>query len=151
MQGNVIRAPGFAAALAAVISLGVAGTLDADFAGPPFGAKPTVWWDITEALREGENALQIEVTNTWHNRLIGDEQQPPDVEWNSSRMFRKNIPVGAPLKRFPDWLVKGEPRPSRERYTFTGWNYFTKDSPLFDAGLIGPVTVAAEALQTPNS
>ncbi|MDZ7899222.1 MAG: hypothetical protein U5N85_14525 [Arcicella sp.] len=30
--------------------------------------------DITSALKAGNNAIQIKVTNTWVNRLIGDAQ-----------------------------------------------------------------------------
>lgn len=42
----------------------------------------TVWTkpyelDITRAVKNGENKIEIEVTNTWHNRLIGDNAQPP--------------------------------------------------------------------------
>ena len=34
--------------------------------------------DITEALKAGDNKIQIKVTNLWVNRLIGDSQ--PDVK-----------------------------------------------------------------------
>ncbi|WP_460557852.1 glycosyl hydrolase [Ferruginibacter profundus] len=32
--------------------------------------------DITKALKQGENKIEIAVTNTWHNRLIGDNLLP---------------------------------------------------------------------------
>ena len=34
--------------------------------------------DVTDTLEPGENRLQIKVTNQWTNRLIGDQQVPPD-------------------------------------------------------------------------
>lgn len=91
---------------------------------PPFAA------DISEAARPGRNSLKVRITNLWVNRLIGDEQLPDDCEWN-----------GKPLKRWPDWLVAGQPRPSRERVTFTTWKHFTKDSELVPSGLLGPVVL----------
>jgi len=51
---------------------------------------------------------------------------------------------GSFLKEFPDWFLKGEKRPSVGRYTFTTWNYFTKDSALESSGLIGPVKLLSE-------
>ncbi|MGB8192076.1 MAG: glycosyl hydrolase [Chitinophagaceae bacterium] len=34
--------------------------------------------DITKALRQGNNFIKIEVSNTWANRLIGDHRLPED-------------------------------------------------------------------------
>lgn len=85
-------------------------------------------------LKEKDNELVIEVTNVWANRLIGDEQHPDDCEWTPGP--RGN---GRFIKRFPDWFVKKQPRPSTGRIGFTTWNYFTKDSKLVPSGLLGPV------------
>ena len=87
--------------------------------------------DVTGKLRTGPNRLVIRVTNLWPNRLIGDEQQPPDVEYNGD----------GSIKAWPEWLVNHKPRPSQGRYTFATWRFFTKDSPLLESGLIGPVVV----------
>lgn len=92
------------------------------------------------------NLLEVEVTNTWANRLIGDEQEPPDCEWLPGHMGN-----GGFLKRFPDWFVKGEPRPSKGRYCFTTWNYFTRTSPLAPSGLLGPVRLLAEDWNAPRT
>ena len=47
---------------------------------PPFRV------DITSAVKEGENSLEIEVVNFWPNRIIGDQFLPPE-----QRMTRTNI------------------------------------------------------------
>jgi hypothetical protein len=90
--------------------------------------KPPFMLDVTDAIRPGTNKLEIKVTNLWVNRIIGDEQLPPDVEWN-----------GTQLKAWPQWLVNNEPRPKTGRITFTTWKFWDKKSPLQPSGLIGPV------------
>jgi len=84
--------------------------------------------DITKAARPGDNELEVRVTNLWPNRLIGDEQYPDDCQWD-----------GIHLKNWPEWMQKGEPRPVKERLTFTTWKHWHKDSPLQPSGLLGPV------------
>jgi len=99
-------------------------------------------WSVAipaNVLKTSDNHLEIEVTNVWANRLIGDEQEPADCEWLPGHMGN-----GGFLKHFPDWFVKGDPRPSKGRYCFVTWNYFNKDSLLIPSGLLGPVTVQAE-------
>ncbi len=94
--------------------------------------------DITNALKVGDNNLDIAVTNNWANRLIGDEQEPADFVLGKNQVMR-GVDVGSPLKAYPDWFIKNQPRPSQGRKAFTNWYYYKKDSPLQPAGLAGPV------------
>jgi hypothetical protein len=91
--------------------------------------KPPFRVNVSAAAKSGANRLVVKVTNLWPNRLIGDEQLPPDVEWN-----------GLQLKEWPQWLLDGKPSPTG-RLTFTTWHHWTKTSPLLESGLLGPVTL----------
>jgi len=60
----------------------------------------TVWKkpfkiDITSVVKEGDNTLQINVTNNWVNRLVGDAQ--PDVKqkttFTTMPFYRKDSPL----------------------------------------------------------
>lgn len=62
--------------------------------------------DITDALKEGGNDIEVRVANVWVNRIIGDEQ--------------------------PD---------NPERITFCDSRHYRADSPLNEAGLLGPVKI----------
>lgn len=94
--------------------------------------------ELDKALHPGVNKIQIKITNTWRNSLIGDEQYVSDLVWGKERDWGKQC-VGRPLAEYPDWFINNTPRPSKERKTFVIWNYFTKDSELEKAGLWGPV------------
>ena len=74
--------------------------------------------------------------------MIGDEQYEPDFEWGYDRGEER----GHGLKNIPDWVVKNEPRPSKDRKTFFIWTYFRKDSPLQPAGLVGPVELKVQTV-----
>ncbi len=56
---------------------------------PPFQV------DITKAIKNGENDLRIEVTNTWHNRLVGDSRLPKDHRY--TQMTAPYPPPNSPL------------------------------------------------------
>jgi hypothetical protein len=68
---------------------------------------------IDGGLHAGDNTVEIQVTNLWPNRIIGDMQ--PSAT---------NI------------------------YTHTNVHAYTKDSPLLPSGLIEPVTVQVDAVQS---
>lgn len=91
--------------------------------------------DVSEALKAGENSLEVRVTNLWPNRMIGDEQLPEDSDRNP----------GGTLARWPEWLSGTKPSPSG-RFTFTSWRLWSKDSPLLESGLIGPVRMETEMI-----
>jgi len=61
--------------------------------------------DVSDWLRTGGNLLEVRVTNTWVNRLIGDKQ------------------------------------PGAERHVFTTFDPYEADSPVMEAGLLGPVRI----------
>ncbi|TDX01401.1 glycosyl hydrolase [Dinghuibacter silviterrae] len=52
--------------------------------------------DITRALRPGENHLEVEVTNTWANRIIGDHLDSTQHAWTNApyRLDGKLLPSG---------------------------------------------------------
>jgi hypothetical protein len=51
--------------------------------------------DITKLVRSGNNDIEMEVTNTWHNRLIGDELLSPEkrVTWTTAPFRLRNNPL----------------------------------------------------------
>jgi hypothetical protein len=88
--------------------------------------------DVSRYLKVGKNSLVVRVTNLWPNRLIGDEQYPPDAKYN-----------GGPITEWPQWILDGKPRPASNRIGFATWKFYSKDSPLLDSGLIGPVRLVS--------
>lgn len=100
--------------------------------------------DVTDMLQRGENTIEIDVTNLWVNRMVGDEQWPDDVEWSEPLVF--NDAPGKPvagrfMKSVPEWLSRGEERPVKERRAVVSFKYFTPDPPLLPSGLLGPVAI----------
>lgn len=85
---------------------------------------PRVRVDSARLKKKG-NHLEIEVANLWINRLIGDENEPWD---------------GVADSKWPEWLLKGEPRPTK-RFTFSTHRLYKLGDPLAPSGLIGPVSL----------
>jgi len=83
--------------------------------------------DISEALKEGENQLEIEVANRWINRLLGDKSEPDE--------YTRTV-------KFDNGLMGGQEYETG-RYTFTtrlALRSFKFKEPL-SSGLLGPVTI----------
>ncbi len=81
-----------------IIDLGTVGNLAEVYVNGKFCG--TAWKqpfkvDITDAVREGGNELQIRVANLWVNRLIGDEQPdcPEKITFTDARHYRADSPL----------------------------------------------------------
>lgn len=111
--------------------------------------KPPFATQITPYCKMGKNVLEVEVTNLWPNRLIGDEAEPDDLVWGKERFFtfvNPNRKICRNLQAIPDWVKQNKERPSKNRVTFTTVDFFDKDDSLLPSGLLGPVQLTVEDL-----
>ena len=95
--------------------------------------KPPFAVEISDAVKAGNNRLEVDITNTWVNRLIGDEALPDTSGYAMT---------GDTVR----WLNANEKPPKSERVTFTGYNFFDSDESkkLQSSGLLGPVRLLAD-------
>jgi hypothetical protein len=51
--------------------------------------------DVTELVQQGDNAIEIEVVNTWVNRLIGDQRLPEKERrtWSHNNPWKADSPL----------------------------------------------------------
>ncbi len=96
-------------------------------------------YNVSNLLLNGQNTLEIEVTNLWPNRLIGDER-----EYEDTANWKPNGYQGEQLVAFPDWLKGHNPQQPGERKTWATWKHWSKEDALIPSGLLGPVTIMAQ-------
>ena len=95
--------------------------------------------DITNAVHEGGNSLELTVVNLWPNRLIGDANLPEDCTWSDIETGAAK-PVMQSLKEYPQWLREGKKSPTG-RFAFSIIKVWSKDDALRKSGLLGPVVI----------
>jgi hypothetical protein len=86
--------------------------------GRDLGVVWTAPWqsELTGALKAGANQLEIEITNPWANRLIGDAGLPPE-----QRITKSNLQY------------------ERGPRTLKAYQGYASEDPLQPSGLLGPV------------
>ncbi|WP_168442539.1 glycosyl hydrolase [Pontiella desulfatans] len=87
--------------------------------------------NITGLVTPGPNRLEVKVTNTLANRLIGDAHGQDEQEYQSNGI----------ITTYPDWLKKVNPAKSSSGKTFSVVKLWNSDDELTEAGLQGPVTL----------
>ncbi|GGD04683.1 glycosyl hydrolase [Hyunsoonleella pacifica] len=109
--------------------------------------------NVTDALKEGENSLEIQVTNQWTNRLIGDEKLPNQTGYDVRRTKRGfgDEDYRGKFKKMPDWYRNDQPLPDGPRTTFSAYSFQKSTDKLLPSGLIGPVTISTSKIIKKNS
>lgn len=104
--------------------------------------------DIQQLLHNGDNAIEIRVTNLWVNRLIGDEHLPEENAYNFQPISDKySASRNGGIKKLPEWYLQGKPKPAGNRIAFTTWKHYEKTSPLVESGLLGPVMLTVGKIE----
>ena len=98
---------------------------------PPFRVR------VDGVTKAGANTLVVKVTNLWRNRMIGDAALPDDIHWKP-RVPKSELFVPA---EWPEWMLKGQPRPSGRISFSPRKDVYTAKDPLQQSGLLGPVTL----------
>lgn len=91
--------------------------------------------NISSFLKNGDNTIEIQVTNRWINRLIGDEFIETDLKYDISN----NKFTTGKLIELPLWLGNPGVKRTGQRYTFTTWKHYSNKNSLVNSGLLGPV------------
>lgn len=90
-------------------------------------------------FKPGDNTLMVEVANPDGNRMIGDEQLPPDVEYNTTDGWGNKVKKAV---NYPDWIIQGGKSPNgRVFFSTLIPSEVQKNAPLKPSGLIGPVSL----------
>ena len=94
--------------------------------------------NVRDALKPGENRIEVTVANLWVNRMIGDQRFRDDHVWTTET---GSTAKGLGLKVIPDWVINKTERPVKERETFYAWqwSHMKEDRPLLSSGMLGPV------------
>lgn len=124
--------------------------IEEEFLNPPVSAFAQCWYhwmngnvskegmtlDL-EAIKAGTNEVEIQVTNLWPNRLIGDEQLPPENKYTpgGGASGFASLSNGA-IEQLPDWYKQGKPKPAGGRVTFTTWQHYNKTLLFYNLALL---------------